>query len=114
MKNGIRALLNESFRLTGPARFRMNSGPFIFHIHRAPRPAERGAGGANCPGPPALGAPSRFLWDPSHFFGRNISVFRAGGGGGWGQRRYCLENVFPKNWEYGPGLSSSAALRAPL
>jgi hypothetical protein len=37
--------------------------------------ARREGGGGDCPGPPALGAPSHFLRGPNNFFGRNISVF---------------------------------------
>ena len=46
------------------------------------RPAERGDRGRQIsPGPQALGASiGIFLWGPSHFFGRNISVEKIGGG----------------------------------
>jgi hypothetical protein len=48
------------------------------------------------PGPAGSGGPYSFLWDPSHFFGRNISVFWA--------KYLCFSGKVPKFAWYGKKL----------
>ena len=65
--------------------------------------------GANYPGSPGSGAPSNFFWGASHFFGRNISVFRAKYRNFvWKKlrkqfKRSCPEKIFPKKLSTGEG-----------